>query len=108
MNEDVVETLGEQGEIRKEVFAICCPFCGKYHYKMLEGHGMFTCEKCRRNVEVIVRDGRMTLFAEKSLEMARRRAVACSDGARMTAKRASGDAGKARGRSLGHFSGCMG
>ncbi len=93
MNEDVVETLGEQGEIRKEVFAICCPFCGKYHYKMLEGHGMFTCEKCRRNVEVIVRDGKMTLFAEKSLEMARR---------------ASGNAGKARGRSLGHYSGCMG
>ena len=71
MDKALFVEMDEQREIRKDVFAICCPFCGKYHYKMIEGHGMFTCEKCKRNVEFIVSDGRMTLFAEKSLKQAR-------------------------------------
>lgn len=68
MKDLLVEEFVETREIRKDMFAICCPVCGKYHYKMLEGHGMFVCEKCRRGVEFIVRDGRVTLFAERRTE----------------------------------------
>jgi ribosomal protein L37AE/L43A len=83
----LVKELGERREIRKEVFAICCPFCGKYHYKMLDGHGMFTCDKCKRNVEFIVKDERVTMFAARNLDAA--------------------DGKAARNRSLGCYASCL-
>lgn len=64
-----MEEFVETREIRKDMFAICCPVCGKYHYKMLEGHGMFTCDKCKKSTEVIVKDGSVTLIARQLWDM---------------------------------------
>ena len=58
MNEELCETR----EIRKKVYAICCPVCGKYQYRMLEGHTIFTCEKCKNEIEAIMEHGLLTMF----------------------------------------------
>lgn len=107
MNEALMDEISEQREIRKEVYAICCPFCGKYHYKMFEGHGMFTCEKCKRNVEFIVSDGRVTLFAEESLDKTGRDTADAMKMPRMKARHSAGMSKAGRGYSLGRYSGCM-
>lgn len=54
-------------EIRKREYAICCPVCGRYQYKMMEGHTMFTCEKCKARFEAIVKDGKVILVEEEQL-----------------------------------------
>ena len=52
-------------EIRNGEFTICCPICGRFQYKMLEGHTVFNCDKCGGRFEAIVRDNKLILVEQE-------------------------------------------
>ena len=56
-------------EIRKREYALCCPECGKFQFRVWgEGGTSFQCERCKTCVVVTFMNGQFTVHDTNSEE----------------------------------------
>ena len=59
----------EKREIRKRVYIVCCPTCGKFQYRVWGDGGIaFQCDRCKASVEAIFMNGQITMRDDTDYE----------------------------------------
>ena len=56
------EVINHTREIRKREYMLCCPYCGKFQYRIWgEGGIAFQCERCKSGFEATFMEGQITM-----------------------------------------------